>query len=186
MPRTATWTPTITSSEDYQVYARWTTHTTQATNATYTVHHTGGSTPVVVNHQTDGGQWHLLGTFPLAAGQNHRVDLSAQANGSVVADAVYVVPASAATNAVTWTPTLTTTETLDIYAKWTSEADRADDVTYTVHHAGGSTPIVVNQRQNGGTWHHLGQFSMAPSSNHRVVVADTTNQTTKARSVPRP
>ena len=39
------------------------------------------------------------------------------------------MPAGTLPNTVTWTPTLTSTETLDIYATWTAAADRANKVT---------------------------------------------------------
>ncbi len=172
-PQTATWSPTIASTGNYEVYARWPAGPAHTTAATYTVHHTGGSTPVVVNQTQQGGQWHQLGTFAMAPSANHRIELEGTSTGTVAADAVYVVPAGTSPNTVTWTPTLSATESVDIYAKWTSDADRADTVTYTVHHAGGSSPIVVNQRHNGGTWQWLGQFSLAPSSNHFVEVADS-------------
>ena len=183
MTRVATWTPTIATTDDYDVYAKWPASPGHATNATYTVHHASGSTPVSVNQQEKGGQWNLLGTFSMSPGANHRVELSDQANGLVVADAVYVVPHSATPTQVTWTPTLTAPETLEVFAKWTADADRADSVTYTVHHDGGSTPIVVNQRQNGGTWNLLGQFTMSPASNHRVVVTDNSTGVVVADAV---
>ena len=122
-----------------------------------------------VNQEVNGGTWQLLGSFSLEPSQNHRIELSDQANGTVMADAVYVVPSGTPPNTVTWTPTLTAAETVDIYAKWTSDADRANTVTYTVHHAGGSTPITVNQQQNGGTWNYLGQFSFVPAIAEKTI-----------------
>ena len=44
-------------------------------------------------------------------------ELSDQANGRVVADAVMVVPSGVSTDHVTYTPTLTTAGSVDIYAK---------------------------------------------------------------------
>ncbi|HID48336.1 MAG TPA: hypothetical protein EYP40_01780, partial [Chromatiales bacterium] len=46
-----TWSVAVANPGAYRVYARWTSHPNRATNATYTVHHAGGSTPVVVNQQ---------------------------------------------------------------------------------------------------------------------------------------
>ena len=37
----------------------------------------------------------------------------------------------------------------EVYAQWTRHANRATDATYTVTHAGGSTPVAVNQQANG-------------------------------------
>jgi RHS repeat-associated protein len=41
-----------------------------------------------------------------------------------------------------------------------------------VHHAGGSTQVVVNQQQNGGEWVPLGTYGFAQDLNHGVVLTD--------------
>ncbi len=87
MPNSATWSPNL--SGPYELYAKWTAHANRATNATYTVNHSGGATPVAVNQQAGGGQWNLLGTFNLTSSSN--ITLTDQANGHVVADAIQLV-----------------------------------------------------------------------------------------------
>jgi RHS repeat-associated protein len=74
------------------VYAQWTQHANRATDATYTVTHAGGSTPVAVNQQANGGVWNLLGIFSLSPGPAHNVTLTDLANGYVIADAIRLVP----------------------------------------------------------------------------------------------
>ena len=91
---TATWTPNVAQAGTYEVYARWTQHANRATNATYTVTHAAGSSAVPVNQQQGGGAWNLLGTFSLSPGSAHKVSLSDQANGFVIADAIRLVPIS--------------------------------------------------------------------------------------------
>ena len=54
-----------------------------ATNATYTVFYSGGTTPVSMNQTANGGTWNLLGTFTLDPSLNPKVELSDQANGTV-------------------------------------------------------------------------------------------------------
>ena len=93
-PNAANWTPSVAQTGQYEVYARWTQHANRATNATYTITHASGSTPVTVNQQQGGGAWNLLGTFSLTPGSAHKVSLSDQANGFVIADAVRLVPIS--------------------------------------------------------------------------------------------
>ncbi len=182
-PRTATWSLPVTTTGTYNVYVRWTADATNATNATYTVHYAGGTTVVPMNQTTNGGQWNLLGTFTLNPALNPLVELSDQANGRVVADAVMVVPSGVSTDHVTYTPTLTTSGTVDIYAKWTESATRAQAVTYTVQHAGGSTDILVNQQQPSAGWFRLGAFSMAPGQNHHVEVSGALEGVTVADAV---
>ena len=155
----------------YDVYARWVADPAHATNATYTVFYSGGTTPVSMNQTANGGKWILLGTFTLDPSLNPKVELSDQANGTVVADAVMVVPSGTSADRVTYTPTLSSAGTLDIYAKWGESHTRAETVTYTIHHGGGSTDRVVNQQQPSAGWFRLGAFSMSPGQNHRVEVA---------------
>ena len=92
-----TWTPTVPVAGSYRVYARWVAGTDRATNATYQVTHSSGTTPVVVDQQQRDGEWVLLGTFNAAPGQGHNVRLTDNANGLVVADAVKFIPANANT-----------------------------------------------------------------------------------------
>ena len=105
--------------------------------ATYTVHSAGGATIVPINQTQNGGQWNLLGTFTLNPALAQKVELFDQPNGRVVADAVMVVASGVSTDHVTYTPTLTTSGTVDIYAKWTESATRAQGETHIVQHAGG-------------------------------------------------
>ncbi len=91
-PNTATWTPNVAQAGRYEIYARWTAYPNRATNATYTVTHANGSTAVAVNQQANGGAWNLLGSFTLSPGSAHKVTLTDQANGYVIADAIRLVP----------------------------------------------------------------------------------------------
>lgn len=70
----------------------------------------------------------------------------------------------------TWTFTVTIPGDYDVYAWWCDGSQRPGDVPYTVHHAGGSSTVRVDQRSNGGQWNWLGSFRFdGPGS---VVVAD--------------
>ena len=151
--------------------------------ASYTVHYAGGTTVVPMNQTQNGGQWNLLGTFTLNPASNPMVELSDQANGRVVADAVMVVPSGVSTDHVTYTPTLTSSETVDIYAKWTESATRAQAVAYTVQHAGGATDMLVNQQQPSAGWFRLGAFTMNPGQNHGVEVMGALEGVTVADAV---
>jgi len=95
-PNTATWTPNVPATGTYQVYARWTANPNRATDAKYTVVHAGGSTLHTVNQQANGGAWNLLGTYTLNPGTAHKVFLTDQANGYVIADAIRLVSTNVA------------------------------------------------------------------------------------------
>ncbi len=94
---TFTWTPTtatITTAGSYKVWARWTNSgadpdTSRAWDATYTVYHDAGSTPVVKDQQYNGGAWQSLGTFNFDGAGVEKVELVQSENGIVIADAIW-------------------------------------------------------------------------------------------------
>jgi RHS repeat-associated protein len=90
---TAIWTPH--QSGEYQIYANWTAHANRASNAKYTIQHTGGSDTLTVNQQQNGGQWQLLGSYQLDS--NSQISLSSAANGYVIADGIRLLPTTANT-----------------------------------------------------------------------------------------
>jgi RHS repeat-associated protein len=91
-PNTATWTPNVAQAGTYEVYARWTANPNRATDAKYTVTHASGNTTTTVNQQANGAAWNLLGTYTLTPGTTHKVTLTDESNGYVVADAIRLVP----------------------------------------------------------------------------------------------
>lgn len=82
----AQWTANVAASGNYQIYAWWTAGSNRAPSAPYIL--PNGST-VYVNQQTNGGQWNLLGTVSLSAG-NQTTKLSCWTTSGyyVIADAI--------------------------------------------------------------------------------------------------
>jgi RHS repeat-associated protein len=93
----AVWTPTVPTTGSYQVYARWVAASTHASNAPFAIKHSSGTTTVAVNQRTNGGQWILLGTYTFNAGTTGTITLTDKANGTVIADAVKLVPTTGGT-----------------------------------------------------------------------------------------
>ncbi|MDY6987278.1 MAG: hypothetical protein SWQ30_04400 [Thermodesulfobacteriota bacterium] len=101
---TMTWTPTVPSAGNYAVYAWWQQGSIywRSENVRYTVNHSGGSTPILVNQIGGGGQWNLLGTFSFNAGTSGTVvvdDDATRAPGAsddtttvITGDAIKLVP----------------------------------------------------------------------------------------------
>jgi hypothetical protein len=89
---TVTWRPGIDEAGIYDVYAFvpkcHAIPCPNATNAPYTINYDGGPDTVNVDQTVNDGKWHLLGTYPFAAGTSGYVQLSDNADGIVVADAV--------------------------------------------------------------------------------------------------
>jgi RHS repeat-associated protein len=138
------------------------------------VHHAAGSTTVPVNQEAGGGTWFLLGAFDFNAGPAS-VTLTDQANDYVIADAVMLLPPGSAPNTGTWTPNVPQAAQYEVYARWTSHANRASNATYTITHAGGSTAVPANQQSGGGAWNLLGTFSFAPGTAHTIALTDQAN-----------
>jgi hypothetical protein len=91
------WRPALLGDGQYEVRVSYTPASNRATNAPYTVNHAGGPTVVRIDQTVAGtpdprgGTWVSLGVFPFAAGIDGSVELSDDANGFVVADAVRFV-----------------------------------------------------------------------------------------------
>ena len=83
----------------------------------------------------------------------------------------------------TWLPVVPTAGAYKIYANWPADASRPTDAVFNVIHAGGTTPVVVNQRQNGGQWHLLGTYTLDPGQNHGVDLESSTAGTVAADAI---
>ncbi len=73
----------------------------------------------------------------------------------------YVAAPTGSTATATWTPTLNTNGSYQVYVRYTSHPQRASNATYVVTHGGGTSTVVVDQRSGGGTWVLLGTFDLA-------------------------
>ncbi len=78
-------------------------------------------------------------------------------------------------NTFTWTPVIPSSDSYNVYARWTAHPNRASDAKYTVTHAGGNTVVTVNQKQNNGIWMLLGTFTMDSGQGHQVSLSDDAN-----------
>ena len=88
---TFTWRLNIPQDGNYEVFVRYPSVSGAATDAKFTVAHGAGTTVKTVNQTTGAGTWVSLGSYAFTAGNAHRVSLSDQAGGTVVADAVKLV-----------------------------------------------------------------------------------------------
>lgn len=93
-----TWSPTLNQAGYYRVYARWPDGPNFATNATYRIHHQNAIdqselvTEVQMDQTQNGSQWMDLGAFWFDAGTRAIHLSNLNADGTVVADAIQLVP----------------------------------------------------------------------------------------------
>ncbi len=83
---------------------------------------------------------------------------------------------------VSWMPDLPVSGMYEVSVWYVQGTNRATDVEYTIHHAGGTTAVTVNQRVNGGQWNSLGSYyfnqgtngcvTMDNDAGYAVVIAD--------------
>jgi hypothetical protein len=86
----ATWTPNISASGSWTVYAWWSQGTNRSSNSSYLVYYNGGSLNVYVNQQANGGKWNTLTTQSFGTGTGYPTKKSCWATTGfvVIADAV--------------------------------------------------------------------------------------------------
>ena len=80
-----------------------------------------------------------------------------------------------------WKPVVAAHGTYEVFARY--PAGTATNAPFTVHHAGGSTTVPVNQTQSAGQWVSLGRFSFNEGNTHKVVLTNAANGTVVADSV---
>jgi L,D-transpeptidase catalytic domain len=60
----------------------------------------------------------------------------------------------------------------EIFVRWNSGPNRADDATYIVSWLSGSSSVAVDQKSGGGAWQSLGTFDLEPSAATGVTLTD--------------
>ena len=174
-PNTAIWTVVPETTDTYEVLARWPADAANASNATYVVNDLSGSTSVTANQQLNGGTWVSLGNFQMNAGDSYDISLTDEADGTVIADAVQVVPLSYVPAAATWTFTPNTGGAHNVFAWWKNRNKNSDAVNYSITDDSGNTIVAVNQKINGGQWNLLGIFDFQAGIEYSASVTDDAN-----------
>ncbi|MDY7080747.1 MAG: fibronectin type III domain-containing protein [Chloroflexota bacterium] len=71
-----------------------------------------------------------------------------------------------------WTATLPTDSRYAVYVWYRPGSNRAPDACYTIHHAGGETPVTVDQRHHGVTWRYVGTYGFRGGEEARVALTN--------------
>jgi hypothetical protein len=78
------------------------------------------------------------------------------------------------TKSIRYTPTLMQAGQYEVFTIWSAHPTSRDlAVPYTITHAGGSTTVPKNQRENGGTWQSLGTYTFNAGTTGNVLVSNT-------------
>jgi len=80
--------------------------------------------------------------------------------------------AGTATATATWTVDLPADGRYAVYVWYRHGSNRAADARYTVHHAGGETTVVADQRSHGLTWHYIGTYGFRAGEPARVTLTN--------------
>lgn len=74
---------------------------------------------------------------------------------------------------VQYAPTLGYAGNYEVFAWWSANANRANNVPITITHASGSATVTVDQRTNGGQWVSLGVYAFNAGSSGTVSISNT-------------
>ena len=75
---------------------------------------------------------------------------------------------------VEWRPDIPERGEYAVYVSYKTVANSTSSAHYTVHHLGGSSDFVVNQKMGGGTWIYLGTFEFGEGSDGYVTLTGET------------
>lgn len=75
-----------------------------------------------------------------------------------------------------WIPNIPEQGRYGIYVSYNMDDSRAPDAQYIVHHLGGATEFLVNQRMGGSTWVYLGPFLFDKGMNPEKGCVELTNK----------
>lgn len=71
---------------------------------------------------------------------------------------------------VSYSPTLPTNGTYEVYAWWVEASNRATNTVYDIIHPGGTNRILVNQKVSSGGWFKLLTTNFNAGTNGRVII----------------
>ncbi|SHJ61100.1 Tfp pilus assembly protein, tip-associated adhesin PilY1 [Desulfatibacillum alkenivorans DSM 16219] len=123
-------------------------------------------------------------TYTESNGASFGVSSSSQA----IIDDHYLYSNAKGDYEVVWTPTNLPAGVYNVYVNWVTSSGRADDIVYTINHAGGATVTPsYDQSVNGGSWQPLVAtdgtaeftFSGDPSENVTLAYSVTTSTTNR-------
>jgi hypothetical protein len=83
---------------------------------------------------------------------------------------------STPTASAVWTATLPADGEYAVTVWYRPGAGRVADARYTIHHAGGETTVLVDQRHHGITWHYIGSYAFRAGQVATVTLSNLSSQ----------
>ncbi len=90
---------------------------------------------------------------------------------------------AATTATASWTPNIPEAGWYWVSTLYRSGANRVADTRYEVTHAGGTSPVSINQEVHGLTWVYLGQFYFDAGTTGKVTLLNETSDPTASQVV---
>lgn len=131
---------------------------------------------VIVDNTSPRSQFRRSGKWEEVFGQGYSQD-SSRICQAQTASAERIQARRKPDASVTWRPSVPEDGDYAVYVSYRSFPQSISDAHYTVHHAGGTTEFLVNQKIGGGTWVYLGTFHFhgGTSDNAKVVLDNSSS-----------
>ena len=89
---TFTWHFVPAQTSDYELLMWWTEWTSRSATVPVDIEHEGGTSQVIIDQRTNGGQWNSLGVYPFVLGNTYNITITSQPGpSSTCADAVRLI-----------------------------------------------------------------------------------------------
>ncbi len=92
----------------------------------------------------------------------------------------YTWASTTETATATWYPTIPRDGYYGVYVWYRHGANRATDVLYRIHHAGGTTEVRLNQEVHGLTWRYLGTYYFTAGTSGAITLSNQSEEVGQA------
>jgi hypothetical protein len=95
-------------------------------------------------------------------------------NANTYGGFIHFSEAGNGSDVATWIPDISEDGEYEVYAWWTTHANRATDAPYTIYYNGGTQTdtVDVNQEINGSRWNYLGTYYFTAGTDNKVELSD--------------
>lgn len=151
--KSATFTPTIPTTQSYQVFMYYPSRSDYPNNVPVDIVHADGTATVTVNQSANGGRWNLLGTYNFSAGTSGYLRIrTTGTTGYVIADAVKWVSAASPAPEGTPEPTLAAVRSVGATPALSITPESSGNILLSWPTLTGTAYTVESSLDGGNTW----------------------------------